>query len=109
MRLVPIECVRENSFLGKTIYDEEGRVLLQKGTKLTRTIIEKIMAIKIFSLYIDDFYTEEEIEEIIRPEIRNKSTSVIKETFSSIERIYTKKDLGPAPYWKRKNKVYYSR
>lgn len=108
MRLVPIECVRENSFLGKTIYDEEGRVLLQKGTKLTRTIIEKIMAIKIFSLYIDDFYTEEEIEEIIRPEIRNKSTSVIKETFSSIERIYTKKDLGPASYWKRKNKVYFS-
>lgn len=108
MRLVPIECVRENSILGKTIYDEEGRILLQSGTKLTRGIIETMISIKIFSLYIDDSYTEEEIEEIIRPQIRKKSTSVIKETFTSIERIYTKKDLGPASYWKKKNKIYFS-
>ncbi len=87
MRLVPIECVRENSLLGKNIYDSQGRILLRSGVTLTQSIIERIKTIDIFSLYIIDEYSSGEIEDIIKPELRQKSISVIKETFSDIERI----------------------
>lgn len=87
MRLVPIECVRENSLLGKNIYSADGRVLLRAGVKLTHVRLDKIKALKIFSLYIIDEYSTAEIEDVIKPELRQKSISVIKEVFSDIERI----------------------
>ena len=87
MRLVPIECIRENSFLGKDIYSCDGRCLLRAGILLTDDILVKIKEFKIFSLYIIDEYSSEEIEDVIKPELRQKSISVIKETFSDIERI----------------------
>lgn len=87
MRLVPVECVRENSLLGKNIYTADGRVLLKAGVKLTRVRLDRIKALKIFSLYIIDEYSDDEIEDVIKPELRQKSISVIREVFSDIERI----------------------
>ena len=87
MRLVPIECIRENSLLGKNIYTSDGRCLLRAGVVLTDAILKKIKEFKIFSLYIIDEYSSDEIEDIIKPELRQKSISIIKETFSDIERI----------------------
>jgi len=87
MRLVPIECIRENSLLGKNIYTSDGRCLLKAGVILTDVILKRIKELQIFSLYIIDEYSSYEIEDIIKPELRQKSISVIKETFSDIERI----------------------
>ncbi|OPJ64922.1 HD-GYP domain-containing protein [Clostridium chromiireducens] len=87
MRLIPIECVRESSLLGKNIYTSDGRCLLKAGVVLTDAILKKVKEYKIFSLYIVDDYSTAEIEDIIKPELRQKSISVIKETFSDIERI----------------------
>lgn len=87
MRLVPIECIRENSLLGKSIYSCDGICLLRAGLLLTDDLLKKIRELKILSLYIIDEYSSEEIEDIIKPELRQKSISVIKETFSDIERI----------------------
>lgn len=87
MRLVPIECIRENSLLGKDIYSCDGRCLLRAGIVLTDDILIKVKEFKIFSLYIIDEYSSAEIEDIIKPELRQKYISVIKETFSDIERI----------------------
>lgn len=87
MRLVPVECIRENSILGRNIYSPDGRILLKTGVELTRALLEKIKSFKIFSLYIIDEYSSVEIEDVIKPELRQKSISVIKEVFSDIERI----------------------
>ncbi|WP_297420390.1 HD-GYP domain-containing protein [Clostridium sp.] len=87
MRLVPIECVRENSLLGKNIYSSDGRCLLKAGIVLTDIILKRVKEHKIFSLYIIDDYSTAEIEDVIKPELRQKSISIIKETFSDIERI----------------------
>lgn len=89
MRLIPIECVKEGCFLAKTIFDENGRVLLKDGVKLTDSLIKRIRSINIFSLYITDEYSNGEIEDIIRPELRQKSIKIVRETFSSVERILT--------------------
>lgn len=87
MRLVPLECIRENSLLGKNIYTADGRVLLRAGVELTSIRLKKIKDLKIFYLYIIDEYSSAEIEDVIKPELRQKSISVIKEVFSDIERI----------------------
>ena len=87
MRLIPIECIRENSLLGKAIYSCDGLCLLRAGVLLTDSLLNKIKELKILSLYIIDEYSSEEIEDIIKPELRQKSISVIAETFSDIERI----------------------
>jgi len=87
MRLVPIECIRENSLLGKHIYAPDGRCLLRSGVVLTDAILKKVKDFKIFSLYIIDEYSSYEIEDIIKPELRQKSICIIQETFSDIQRI----------------------
>lgn len=111
MRLVPIECIRENSLLGKNIYDPDGRCLLKAGVTLTNIILNRIRELNIYSLYIVDEYSSSEIEDIIKPELRQKSIAVIKETFSDIERIasvhnFEKRSINQ--YTKREKKYFKS-
>ncbi|MGN2370313.1 HD-GYP domain-containing protein [Clostridium cagae] len=87
MRLIPIECVKKDTILGKTIYDSEGRILLKKGVKLTQLLIQKIKHLSILSIYIIDEYSDYEIEDIIKPELRQKAIKILKETFNDIQRI----------------------
>lgn len=89
MRLVPIENVKPNTVLGKTLYDLDGRILLRAGVVLREATIAKIKEINILSIYIVDKYSNEEIEDIIKPEIRQKAIITIKEAFSNIGRINT--------------------
>lgn len=86
MRLVPVSCVKEGSFLAKTIYDTNGILLLSKGFKLTRTVLKKIEESGIFSVYINDEYSNNEIEDIIKPELRQKAIKTVKSSFESIIR-----------------------
>ena len=66
MRLVPIECVKPNTLIGKTLYDIDGRILVRSGVILSEGIISKIKEINILSIYIIDEYSSEEIEDIIK-------------------------------------------
>ncbi|OOM82094.1 cyclic di-GMP phosphodiesterase response regulator RpfG [Clostridium puniceum] len=87
MRLVPIECVKPNSVIGKTLYDIDGRILVRSGLTLTKGVIDKIKNVNILSIYIIDEYSSEEIEDTIKPELRQKAILTIKEAFSNINRI----------------------
>lgn len=86
MRLVPIECVREGSYLAKTIYDNEGRVLLREGVMLNDIFLRRIKLIRISSIYINDEYSDNVIEDIIKPELRQKAIKTVKDTFVSFEK-----------------------
>jgi HD-GYP domain-containing protein (c-di-GMP phosphodiesterase class II) len=86
MRFVPINCVKQGSYLAKTIYDNEGRVMLAKGIELSESLIRRVKNIGIHSLYIIDEYSENEIEDIIKPEIRQKAISSIKTTFETFQK-----------------------
>lgn len=83
MRLVPLESVRINSYLAKTLYDIEGRVLLNEGTKINTTLIEKLRSFNIDSLYIIDDLSNDEIKNIIKPDLRNKALELINSTFKN--------------------------
>lgn len=111
MRLVPIECIRENSLLGKNIYTSDGRCLLKAGVVLTDVMLKRIRELQIYSLYIVDEYSSDEIEDIIKPELRQKSIAVIKETFADIERIasvhnFEKRNINQ--YTRREKKYFKS-
>jgi len=86
MRLVPIQYAKAGSFLAKTIYDDRGSVLLREGVKLTDNYIKRVMQLGIFSMYINDEYSEKNVEDIIKPELRQKAVKTIKETFYSFEK-----------------------
>ena len=66
MRIVPINCITSEVALAKTIFNESGNVLLRKGTLLTPSLIEKIKLSDISTVYIDDGYSTEEIEDVIK-------------------------------------------
>jgi HD-GYP domain-containing protein (c-di-GMP phosphodiesterase class II) len=87
MRLVPLECVKPNAVIGKTLYDSDGRILAKIGLVLNEAIISRMKDIKIPAIYIIDEYSSEEIEDIIKPTLRQEAISTIKEAFSNITRI----------------------
>lgn len=86
MRVVPVESVREGTILAKTIFDDYGRVLLREGVSLTKNFLNRIKELKILSIYIRDEYSDSEIEDIIKPEFRQKAIKTVKETFFNIKR-----------------------
>ncbi|MGL5068725.1 MAG: HD-GYP domain-containing protein [Sarcina sp.] len=83
MRIIPIECIKENTFLARTLYDAEGRILLKEGTQLSASLLKRIKKQKIYSLYIIDEYSDKEINDVISPELRQKSVKLIKEVFEN--------------------------
>lgn len=86
MRLVPIQYAKAGSFLAKTIYDDKGAVLLREGVKLTENYIKRVKQLGIFSMYINDKYSDKEVEDLIKPELRQKAIKTIKDTFYSFDK-----------------------
>ncbi|MBU5426012.1 HD-GYP domain-containing protein [Tissierella pigra] len=76
MRRIPIEYAKEGDVLGKTLYNEMGGMLLKEGSNLNWYMIEKLKSYGYLSIYIKDKYTEEDIEEIIKPEVVNRIYSL---------------------------------
>lgn len=92
MRLKQIENVKEGSILGKTLYDGEGRVLLTRGSVLTQAIIDKIKSINIYTIYIEDEYSEAIIEDVIKPEIRRTAIKMVRNTFYRLNKYNNKEN-----------------
>ena len=88
MRLVPLDCIRNGCFLGKTIYDSFRKPLFKKGVQLTPHLIKKIKDLNISFVFINDDFSKKEIEDVIKPELREKSINLVKEAFNNIEKTH---------------------
>lgn len=86
MRLVPIEFAKPGNCLAKTIFDNDGRPLLREGVILTENFLVRIKRSQIYSIYINDEYSETVIEDVIKPELRQTAIKTIKDTFYSFEK-----------------------
>jgi len=86
MRLVPIEFANPGNTLAKTVFDNDGRILLRDGVVLTDSYLIRIKRLQIYSIYISDGYSETIIEDVIKPELRQHAIKAIKETFYSFEK-----------------------
>ncbi|MDQ2084907.1 HD domain-containing protein [Herbivorax sp. ANBcel31] len=80
MRIVDVSRLKGNEILGKQIFDDEGRVLLNEGIKLTPFYIEKLKELEIQSIYVDDDISKEVvIEENISEKTRQMSKHAVKD------------------------------
>lgn len=86
MRIVPTNCVPENSKLARQLMNTNGQVLLKKGTPLTLALLKRIEDNQIFTIYVDDGYSDHEINDLIRPELKTKAVQTLKETFQFLEK-----------------------
>jgi HD-GYP domain-containing protein (c-di-GMP phosphodiesterase class II) len=84
MRLIPIDAVKDGAFLAQPLYNDKGQILLTKGTKLSSKFREKIKEAGFYTVYILDEYSNEEIEDIIKPEIRRKTITSITTVLNHI-------------------------
>lgn len=72
MRKIPIEYAKEGDILGRTLYNNSGNMLVKEEAILYESSIKKLKSLGCLSIYIKDRYTEEIIEEIIKPETMNR-------------------------------------
>jgi HD-GYP domain-containing protein (c-di-GMP phosphodiesterase class II) len=80
MRVVSVSNLKGDEILGKQVYDEMDRVLLNVGVKLNPFYIERIKQIGINSVYIDDEISKDVIiEENISEKTRQMSKRAVKE------------------------------
>ncbi|WP_426348032.1 HD-GYP domain-containing protein [Alloiococcus sp. CFN-8] len=86
MRLVPLESIRDGCLLAKNIYDSQNRILLKEGAVLNSLTINKLREYNIFTLWVQDEYSDSEIVTIIKPQLREKSIKVLKDTFKNIDK-----------------------
>ena len=60
MRYLPFAEIKEGMLLGRNIYGNDGRVLLVKGAKLTKTYLQKLKEMNYTHLYVGE--KEEDLE-----------------------------------------------
>lgn len=94
MRLLPLNAIVEGSYLGKSIYNEYGNVLLRENEILTQSRINNLRLNGFTAVYIRDEYSNEIIEDIIKPEIKSRARLNLVNTFKTISNLDDSKDVN---------------
>ncbi len=82
MRLVATRSVNAGEKLGKPIYNHNGRPLLRKGARITDRLINRLIQLGIYYIYIEDERTAGiEYEEVITEKTRQTAIQTIKSEF----------------------------
>nr|WP_295971882.1 HD domain-containing phosphohydrolase [uncultured Bacillus sp.] len=85
MRLVATATVAVGTKLGKPIYNEKGKILVNKGVALNERILKRLRQMGITFIYIDDQMVDIEFREPISDHLKQKALSAIVATFKKIE------------------------
>lgn len=86
MRLVSVVNCEPGMLLGKSIYHESGRLLLNDGFELTKRAILRLEEQGVTHVYIKDAATDDiEIEDNIPPEVRRESIAIIQSAFENLQ------------------------
>ncbi|SER78647.1 HDIG domain-containing protein [Gracilibacillus ureilyticus] len=92
MRLVSTMLLQDGVELAKPIYDNSGRILVQRNVKLTSTMVRRLKTSGITYVYIRDKYTEDIlVTPAIPDEERMEAVNKIKKSFQSIKKEDIKK------------------
>ncbi len=74
-----MEKCQENMKLAKTIFTDDGRILLSAGIALKRSFIERLKLCNLSEVYIDDeFSTDIEINDVVDERTRNEAKLLVK-------------------------------
>ena len=85
MPLLPIEDVEPGSYLGHTIYAEDGRPLLQRGVRLTQSYIRRLTMRGYKSLFVlSEAERDVELQDVISPVLRQNAQQILFNTFNTL-------------------------
>lgn len=80
MRVVPIEYAKDNQ-LAESVYDTNGQLLVRKETHLTEALILKIKSNGIFSVYINDRFSQNTLKPLISEHLKNTTIMEMAQVF----------------------------
>ncbi|MCT2535916.1 HD-GYP domain-containing protein [Aquibacillus koreensis] len=87
MRLVATKTIRDGSELAKTIYNDNGQVLIQRDIKLTKRMLKRLQDLGITYVYIKDAFTEDIIiDPPIPEELRIEAVQMVRTSFDEIRK-----------------------
>lgn len=85
MRLVATSTLKVNDKLAKSILNENGQTLIQKGVPLSHKVINRLIEIGVTFVYIEDDRTSDiSVKSVVSEETRLKSIQTIKTEFLTI-------------------------
>lgn len=85
MRLTSIGALREGMTVGRTIWNEAGHPLLQRGVVINDIIINRLHQLNLQYIYVEDQLSEGiEVEETVQSDVRNKAVQAITQSFQAV-------------------------
>jgi HD-GYP domain-containing protein (c-di-GMP phosphodiesterase class II) len=82
MRYIPTSCLREDMVLAKSLYGDDGVLLLQQGQMLNQKYMSHIVQYGFQGVYIVDKLSEEiEIKTVINDELRNSAAKAVRDIY----------------------------
>lgn len=84
MRYTPIQYVTDGSYLARPLINENGNILLNQGVKLSTSLLNKIRSLGFHAIYIQDALSEYEVEDVIKPELKQKVLKTFKSFLNSV-------------------------
>ncbi|WP_110113778.1 HD-GYP domain-containing protein [Bacillus sp. CGMCC 1.16541] len=86
MKLVAVESLSPGVCLSKSIYNEQGHILVKKGIALTTTVINRLKILGISYVYIQDDRTQDiDAYSSIPSEARNRAMNTIRDSFLKLK------------------------
>lgn len=85
MHVMSTGSLQAGAKLGKPIYTSSGNVLLAAGKELSEAMIQRLVALGITEVYVQDPRTDDiEIRDAVSEETRNRAVKVVYESFSQM-------------------------
>lgn len=103
MRRIPLRYLQENSITAMDIYNPNGKLLISKGLKIDKDMIELLKKNKIIYIYIMDESKQDIIDDVISPELRREAVLELKRM------CYEFSNLASIKKCKETNNVYIER
>ena len=72
--------------LANPIYTEYGMMFINKGNKISETVISRLKKMGITTIYIEDGNDEIDLQEVLPTPIKLKSLIALKEVFEEIKK-----------------------
>jgi HD-GYP domain-containing protein (c-di-GMP phosphodiesterase class II) len=86
MRAMMLERVQPLMKLGKTLFANDGRILLHRGTELSEAYLDHLRSLGFTAIYVEDPFAEDvEPREMVSDKTRMVAVAAVKDAFSSLK------------------------
>ncbi|MCC5912075.1 MAG: HD-GYP domain-containing protein [Clostridiaceae bacterium] len=82
MRIIDLAHATEDHVLALPLFNDLGKILLSKGVKLKPSLVVKLQKMGYSKVYISDEFSEGEIEDVIKMEVRQRAITHLRKLSS---------------------------